>query len=150
MTKIFVVRHAEADGNIYRRVHGHYDGYVTPNGYRQIDALRARFSDVLVDAVYSSDLFRTSKTAEAIYGGKDIPYTRCPEFREINLGVWEDLTWGELMQSYPEAYDAWTYHPQDFKIEKSESYAEVYARFKKKLDEVVLENSSPAVTLDPP
>ena len=66
MTKIYVVRHAEADGNIYRRVHGHYDGYVTQNGYRQIEALRKRFSDIHVDHVYSSDLFRTSKTAEAI------------------------------------------------------------------------------------
>lgn len=147
MTKIFVVRHAEADGNIYRRVHGHYDGYITQNGYRQIEALRARFADIHVDAVYSSDLFRTSKTAEAIYGGKDIPYTRCPEFREINLGIWEDLTWGELMQSFPEAYDAWTYHPQDFKIEESESYAEVYTRFKKKLDEVVLENPDKTIAI---
>ena len=48
MTKIYVVRHAEADGNIYRRVHGHYDGYVTKNGLRQIEALRARFADILV------------------------------------------------------------------------------------------------------
>ncbi len=147
MTKIYVVRHAEADGNIYRRSHGHYDGYVTKNGCRQIEALRARFADVHIDAVYASDLFRTCKTAEAIYGGRDIPFTKVPEFREINLGVWEDLTWGELMRTYPEGYDAWTYHPEDFKIEGSESYAEVYARFKAKLDEIVKENANKTIAI---
>lgn len=147
MTKIYVVRHAEADGNIYRRVHGHYDGYVTQNGYRQIEALRERFADIPVDIVYSSDLFRTCKTAEGIYGGRGIPHVKCEDFREINLGVWEDLTWGELMRTYPEAYDAWTYHPQDFKVEKSESYAEVYARFKAKLDGIVKANPDKTIAV---
>lgn len=147
MTKIYVVRHAEAEGNLYRRVHGHYDSYVTENGLRQIEALRERFAHIHVDKVYSSDLYRTRKTAEAIYGGRDIPFIPCPEFREINLGVWEDLTWGELMQAFPEAYDAWTYHPQDFKIEGSESYAEVYARFKAKLDELVKENPDKTIAV---
>ena len=25
MTQIYLVRHAEAEGNLYRRIHGHYD-----------------------------------------------------------------------------------------------------------------------------
>ena len=62
MTRIFLIRHAEAEGNLYRRVHGWYDSLITDNGYRQIAALAGRFADVHVDAVYSSDLFRTMTT----------------------------------------------------------------------------------------
>ena len=59
MTTLYLIRHAEAEGNLYRRIHGWYDALITDNGYRQIKALEGRFSEVPVDAVYSSDLFRT-------------------------------------------------------------------------------------------
>ena len=67
MTRIYIVRHAEAEGNLYRRIHGQYDSLVTPMGYQQIAALAERFRDIPVDAVYSSDLYRTRMTAKAIY-----------------------------------------------------------------------------------
>ena len=54
MTKIYLVRHAQAEGNLYRRIHGMYDSCVTPQGYAQIAALRRRFADIPVDAVYYS------------------------------------------------------------------------------------------------
>ena len=63
MTRIYIIRHAEAEGNLYRRIHGQYDSLVTPLGYRQIQALEKRFQDIHLDAVYSSDLFRTCKGA---------------------------------------------------------------------------------------
>ena len=37
MTTIYLIRHAEAEGNIYRRIHGQYDGRITPRGYKQIE-----------------------------------------------------------------------------------------------------------------
>ena len=42
MTKIYVVRHAEAEGNLYRRIHGQYDSLLTEMGMRQLEALRKR------------------------------------------------------------------------------------------------------------
>lgn len=32
MTKIYLVRHAQAEGNLYRRAHGMYDSCVTRRG----------------------------------------------------------------------------------------------------------------------
>ena len=34
MTRIYIVRHAEAEGNLYRRIHGWYDSPITENGKR--------------------------------------------------------------------------------------------------------------------
>ena len=53
VTKVYLIRHAEAEGNLYRRIHGWYDSLITENGYRQIAALQERFREVHVDAVYS-------------------------------------------------------------------------------------------------
>ena len=67
MTTIYLIRHAEAEGNLYRRAHGWYNSTITDRGYRQIAALTKRFTDTKFDAVYSSDRFRTMITALSIY-----------------------------------------------------------------------------------
>ena len=78
MTTLYLIRHAEAEGNLYRRIHGQYNSLITDNGYRQIQALQKRFADVPIDAVYSSDLFRTMTTARAIYVPKGLPLQTAP------------------------------------------------------------------------
>ncbi len=102
MTTIYLIRHAEAEGNLYRRVHGWYNSLITENGFRQIAALEACFRDVPVDAVYSSDLFRTSATARAVYIPKNLPLNTDPGLREMNLGDWEDLPFGYVRHRWPE------------------------------------------------
>ena len=32
MTTIYLIRHAEAEGNLYRRIHGIYDSLITKRG----------------------------------------------------------------------------------------------------------------------
>lgn len=102
MTRIYIVRHAEAEGNLYRRIHGQYDSLVTPQGYRQIEALARRFEEIPVDAVYSSDLYRTRMTAKAIYEPKGLPLQLEPGLREIAMGRWEDETWAGGARNDPE------------------------------------------------
>ena len=43
MGKIYLIRHAEAEGNLYRRVHGWYDSPLTLRGLDQVKALEKRF-----------------------------------------------------------------------------------------------------------
>ena len=100
MTTIYLIRHAEAEGNLYRRIHGQYNALVTDNGYSQIAALKERFRDIHVDAVYSSDLFRTMTTAGAIYKPKGLTLHTDPDLREISMGEWEDTT-GAIRATLP-------------------------------------------------
>ena len=88
MTKIYLVRHAEAEGNLYRIAHGHYNGLITDwRGPKQIRALAQRFEGIRVDAVYSSDLYRTQTTAQAVYVPKHLPLHTSPAFREVHMGA---------------------------------------------------------------
>ena len=96
MTTIYLIRHAEADGNLYRRAHGWYDSVITDRGYRQIAALAKRFENVPFDAVYSSDRRRTMTTALSVYKTHGLPLVTTPRVREIGIGVWEDHPWAEL------------------------------------------------------
>ena len=102
MTRIYLIRHAEAEGNLYRIAHGHEEGLITDyRGPRQIRSLAQRFRDIPVDAVYASDLIRTQTTAQAIYMPKGLPLHPDPAFREIGMGVWEGLTWRQIETRWP-------------------------------------------------
>ena len=96
MTTLYLIRHAEAEGNLYRRIHGQYNSLITDNGYRQIAALRDRFANVPIDAVYSSDLFRTMTTARALFVPKGLPLVTRSDLREISMGQWEDYSWAGI------------------------------------------------------
>ena len=85
MTTIYLIRHAEAEGNLYRRAHGWYNSTITDRGYRQIAALTKRFTDTKFDAVYSSDRFRTMITALAIYKTHGLPLRTVRALREIDV-----------------------------------------------------------------
>ena len=89
MTTIYLIRHAQAEGNLYRRCHSWHNGLITLKGCGQIVALERRFEGVHIDAVYSSDLYRTMTTARAIYRSRDLPLRVDPDLREIGAGVWE-------------------------------------------------------------
>lgn len=128
MTKIYLIRHAEAEGNLYRRVHGWYNSLITDNGYRQIAALRGRFAKEPVDAVYSSDLFRTMTTARAIYEPHGLELHTSPSLREIGVGVWEDRTWGELERVDAMRLIYFNHSAAEFQVEGGETFAQVQAR----------------------
>ena len=62
MTKIFLVRHGEADGNRYRRSQGQQDVPLSQRGREQAEALRQRFAEIPLHAAYASDLQRAYDT----------------------------------------------------------------------------------------
>lgn len=133
MTTVYLVRHAEAEGNLYRRIHGWYDALITENGYRQIKALEERFRDTDVDAVYSSDLFRTRTTAGAVAGPRRLEVRTLSGLREVHMGEWEDRTWGEVRRTQPQLLDAFNANSRDWRAPGGENLEEVGVRVARSL-----------------
>ena len=138
MTTIYLIRHAEAEGNLYRRIHGWYDALVTDNGFRQIAALERRFQDVQVDAVYSSDLYRTMATARAVYLPKGLEVRTDPRLREINMGVWEDVPWGEAYHFHQEQMVRFNRTDPSWQIPGSEGFGAAGERVCRALTDIAL------------
>ncbi len=137
MTKVYLIRHAEAEGNVFRRLQGQYDSCVTPNGLRQIEALARRFEKLEIDAVYASDLTRTVQTAEGICRSHALPLHRDARLREICCGCWEDQPFGSLERDDPARNHAFSHQPEQWQVEGSEPYAAYTGRFLAALDELV-------------
>ena len=77
-----------------------------------------------MDAVYSSDLFRTKTTAGAIYRPKGLALQTRADLRELSMGVWEDHTWGEVAHFQPEHYLRYSTCDPGWKNEGGESRQE--------------------------
>jgi len=128
-TKIYLIRHAEAEGNLYRRSQGQYNSNVTALGRVQIAALAERFRDVPLDALWSSDLNRTQSTAAAVRKyHPELELHLDPRLREIDVGVWEDRPWGNIARDYPEQMELFSHDPARWSVPGGEPYAAVQAR----------------------
>ena len=127
-TKVYLIRHAEAEGNLYRRAHGWYDSLITDNGYRQIAALAGRFAGERIDAAYSSGLFRTRATARAVCSPRGLAPRTAPDLREISLGAWEDKPWGLLEREDALNLRRFSHCAPDFRVRGGESFAQVQGR----------------------
>ena len=128
MTTIYLIRHGQAEGNLYRRCHSWHNGLLTLKGREQVKALEKRFEGVRFDAVYSSDLYRAMATAGAIYRPRGLTLRVDPALREIGAGVWEDVMWGQLLHDHRESLTAFLTCDPSWSVEGAETFAQVRAR----------------------
>ena len=146
-TTIYLVRHAEAEGNLGRRCHGHYDSMLTRRGLEQAEVVGKRFADTYLDAVYSSDLWRARFTAMAIARPHKLTVIERSALREIYMGDWEDEAWAKLPIDYPELYDTWCTHPWDCRPPHGETIMEAGARALAEMRSIAQEQAGNTIAL---
>lgn len=146
MTKVYLIRHAEAEGNLFRRAQGHFNGMVTALGRRQIEALRLRFLPIPIDAVYASDLRRTRITAGAIWEPKQLPLQLSPRLREFGIGSWENTPWADWALQDPDSMRAFN-TLDHFSAPGSETPEQVRERITAEFWRIVKENEGKTVAI---
>ena len=140
MTTIYLIRHAEAEGNLYRIAQGQDDSALTDRGWRQVKALERRFAGVQIDAVYTSDLYRTRATASALYLPRGLTPRLERDLREIHVGVWERRTWGEIARRWPDQMADFSRRMDRWRMEGAETPAQVLERALGALGRIAAEN----------
>ena len=105
MSQIIFVRHGETD------FAGSFCGQIDPdlNAAGEIQAEEISRNPRLtgIKAIYSSDLRRARRTAEAIAARSGAALHLSSELREIAFGEWEGLRWNEIESLYPEEARLW-------------------------------------------
>lgn len=147
MTKIYLVRHAEAMGNVEEFFQGQTDCELSEKGKKQLELLAERFRDIPIEAIYSSPLKRTIDTAEAVNKYHNLPIIRDDGLIEINGGVWEGKPWADLPKLYPVEHDLWQNKMQDFYVADGERMTEVFERVKNAVDKIAAENDGRTIAV---
>lgn len=132
-TRLYFARHGETTTSAEFRYIGHSDVDITDVGVEQMERLQARFKHEEIHAFFSSDLIRAKKGAEMVASCHSLAPVACPEFREINLGIWEGLTREEIMERYPQEYRARSQDLAYSRIEGGESFRDLQVRVMEKL-----------------
>ena len=146
-TTVYIIRHAEAEGNVYRRCHGQYNALLTTRAYKQLPYLAKRFENVPLAAVYSSDLFRARVTAQAVAEPHHLSVETRPVLREIDMGDWEDIPWAELPHTWPEQYALWCARPWEAAPPHGETVMQAGQRMLDGVRVIVRENEGKEVAV---
>lgn len=128
VTRFYLVRHAEAEGNAKEFFQGSTETLLTEKGKQQLQYLSERFRTIPLDAVISSPFGRARQTAEAINLHHKLPILTEYDLREINGGDWEGRPWTELPVAFPEAYADWTDALWRFQAPNGEPMGQVWNR----------------------
>jgi probable phosphoglycerate mutase len=102
-TTVYLIRHGETEWNLTGRWQGHADVPLNDLGLRQARLLGRRLAreGVRFDAIYSSDLARAFQTAWELGAAVKVAVQLLPPLREIDLGAWSGLTYGEIEERFP-------------------------------------------------
>src|SRR5215217_1678837 len=92
-TELLLVRHGESapavEGESFELVDGHGDPPLAEDGRIQAARVCARLADEHIDAIWVSNLRRTSETAAPLAAALGLTPVVEPELREVFLGDWE-------------------------------------------------------------
>lgn len=143
MVELYLIRHAEAMGNVQEFFQGSLDVDISPKGYRQLEELKERFKNIKLDKIYTSPLIRAVKTARMVNYYHHLDLIRNPKIIEINGGDFEGKTWIDLPNLYPEQYHNWKKNQIDFQAPNGESMRDVYNRMVSAMNEIIEENLNP-------
>lgn len=128
-TSIVLIRHGETAWNAERRLQGHIDIALNPEGLRQAGALGAALAGEHFDAIIASDLQRASQTAHALAVLKGMPVLHDPALRERCFGGFEGLLYAEIEQRYPHQFAAWQARDIDSVMPPGTRVGETFRQF---------------------
>lgn len=128
---IYLVRHGESESNISRRFSGVTDVELTETGALQAVKAGKKLRGKTIDNIFSSPLKRAKNTAEIIadeigFNKKDIIIEN--RLTEVNFGIFENLTWEEILEQYAEETERWIEFKHKYKFPKGEGYDDIIDR----------------------
>lgn len=123
--KVFLIRHGETEANVKKLFTGATETPLTINGILQAKEAQQRYQNETFDVVITSTLSRAIDTAQYIAG--DITY-KMPSLNEMNFGIFEGLSYDDILLNYPEKAKVWQSQGSDYTFEEGDSLRSFYKR----------------------
>lgn len=136
-TRIHLIRHGQVEGFDQPRYNGQADVALTDVGVEQYHILRERLADSPISACYASDLGRCVAGAGIICQKFGIDPVFRPELRELNIGIWEGMTWHEIKERWPTEWRARLNDLVNFRVPQGENLLDVEARVMPVITEIL-------------
>ncbi len=136
-TRIHLIRHGQVAGYDQPRYNGQTDVALTDLGVEQYHRLKARLAATRISACYTSDLSRCVTGADIICAQFGIQPAKRSQLRELNIGIWEGMTWEEISQRWPDEWQARLADLVNYRVPEGENLLDVEARVMPVITEIV-------------
>jgi broad specificity phosphatase PhoE len=147
MTRCWLIRHAEPVAEASGRCYGSMDFGLSEHG-RSAMAMAAEYlKDEQIAAVYSSPLLRARESAEIVVASRSIPVELVSDFRELDFGEFEGLTYDEIAARHPDVYREWMDAPTGVRFPKGECFEELRMRVLSAFQDIVREKAGLTVAI---
>lgn len=146
-TRIHLIRHGQVVGHDQKRYNGQTDVALTDLGVEQYHRLKERLAETPISACYTSDLTRCVTGANIICEQFSIEPVRRSELRELNIGIWEGLTWQEIKTRWPEEWQARLDDLVNYRVPQGENLLDVQARVMPVVREIIERHKGQEVLL---
>ncbi len=120
-TRLIVVRHGETAWNVDTRIQGHLDIPLNATGLWQARQLGDALAGEAISAIYTSDLLRARKTAQAVADATGAALVDEPGLRERAFGSFQGRTFAEVEAEQPEQARRWRQRDPDYAPDGGES-----------------------------
>lgn len=148
MTELYIIRHGQTDSNVRNTYLGHTDIELNHNGLKQAEKLAKKLSAVKFDALYTGPLSRAVQTAEAIVKEQSgLVMTMNYGLTERDFGIWDNLTYDEIVQKSPVESKLWFDNWVDYEIPDGESARQVHERVGSTVDKIIAQNPDKKVAV---
>jgi probable phosphoglycerate mutase len=134
---LHLVRHGETVWHQENRYAGVSDIDLTPLGVEQALTLAGWARTARLDAIVSSDLSRSIKTATPSAKACDLELLIEPRFREVNFGLGEGMTKSEMESDFLEEYLSFIREPADVPLTNGEIGSKAVARAAEALNDLL-------------
>jgi len=126
--KLILIRHGETLWNKEGRVQGTSDIELSDIGTNQAGLLASSLKNQRIEAIYSSPLKRALQTAQIINEFHSLRIHTYKELMEMDQGVFEGLSFKELMNDKKDFLKQWIADPASVKMPEGESLTELQDR----------------------
>ena len=136
--RLILVRHGQTDSNVRMTYCGRFDRELNSEGIRQVrqtaEDLEVLLHGEPVQSMQTSPLKRATSTADIIAERLGYPKENIvlePEIIEMSFGIFEDLTYDEIRERFPQEHRNWEKDWITYQVPEGESNEMVNTRMER-------------------
>jgi alpha-ribazole phosphatase len=147
MTRVWLIRHGEPVEEARNRCYGSLDIGLSEKGRRQMAEIAQYLKAEPAAAIYTSPSSRALDSAGILAAAQSCSLETIADFREMDFGAFEGLTYGEIAARYPDLYRQWMEKPTEIRFPNGENFTEMRTRVLRAFETILCERDGQTVMI---
>lgn len=144
-TRLILIRHGLTQWNLQKRYLSFSDIGLNKKGQSQAKIMQERLKNKIIHRLYSSDAKRARETAQIIFRNLQIEIVA--DLKELHFGVFEGLTYRQILKRHPLIYKKWLSDPYSVNIPGGENLSAFKKRVVGVFRKIILLNQNKTVAV---